>query len=144
MCGIIGIGEKNEKLIRQAAKVIGYRGPDAFGVFVDEQVTLGHNRLALIDLDPRANQPMFDANDTLAIVYNGEIYNYKQVREELEKLGYTFRTQSDTEVLLYAYKEWGKGLSERFNGMYAFALYDKIKKQIVLRIRFCSKMNPCS
>jgi len=132
MCGIIGITEKNEPLVQNAAKLLGHRGPDAFGIFADDQVTLGHNRLSIIDLDNRSNQPMADASGSLTVVYNGEIYNYKEVRERLEKKGYVFRTQSDTEVLLYAYKEWGKGLGGELNGMFAFALYDKEKKELVL------------
>ncbi|MBP9711141.1 MAG: asparagine synthase (glutamine-hydrolyzing) [Candidatus Pacebacteria bacterium] len=132
MCGIIGITEKNEQLVEAAAKLLGHRGPDAFGIFSDEQVTLGHNRLSIIDLDSRSNQPMADASGSLVVVYNGEIYNYKEVRTRLEKKGYVFRTQSDTEVLLYAYKEWGKGLGNELNGMFAFALYDKEKNELVL------------
>lgn len=132
MCGIVGITEKNEEAVRKAALCTAHRGPDAFGIYADEQVTLGHNRLSIIDLDPRSNQPFWDEDGKVGLIYNGEIYNYKEIKDELTQLGHTFHTQSDTEVVLCAYKEWGKDLGSRLNGMFAFAIYDKEREEITL------------
>lgn len=131
MCGIIGINEQNEKQVRAAANLFSYRGPDATRFFSDEHVTLGHHRLSILDTDPRSHQPMSSVDDDLHIVFNGEIYNFKEVREQLSRK-YHFKTASDTEVLLYAYKEWGVGMTEYIRGMYAFALYDVSKQKIIL------------
>lgn len=131
MCGIIGINEKNESLVAESAKLFQYRGPDAFGLFSDEYITLGHNRLSIIDTATRSNQPMWDELGGVAVVFNGEIYNFKNLREKLSKK-YNFRTTSDTEVLLYLYLEYGENMATYLDGMYAFAIYDKNKKQIYL------------
>lgn len=131
MCGIIGINENNEGLVRNSAQCFKYRGPDAFGVFADDSVTLGHNRLSIIDLDARSNQPMWDEAREVAIVFNGEIYNFKEIKSKLSNK-YLFNTASDTEVLIYAYKEWGVKMSGRIQGMFAFAVYDSIFKKIIL------------
>ncbi|PIR82461.1 asparagine synthase (glutamine-hydrolyzing) [Candidatus Kaiserbacteria bacterium CG10_big_fil_rev_8_21_14_0_10_59_10] len=132
MCGIIGITGAHEGLIREAAKTFAYRGPDFSAVVSDGRVTLGHNRLSIIGLDPHANQPMANADDTLRIVFNGEIYNYKELRQELESLGHFCVTASDTEVLLHAYKAWGNAMVGRLRGMYALALYDRSAGALVL------------
>ena len=131
MCGIFGITENNEALARKACKCIHYRGPDSQGIFADESVSLGFNRLAIVDLDPRANQPMWDDEKKIALIYNGELYNFKKLRKELEQ-EYTFRTTSDTEVFIYAYKKWGPRCVEKFLGMFAAALYDVEKKRLFL------------
>src|SRR3989344_2009127 len=130
MCGILGITEKNEALVRAAAKTMAHRGPDAFGIFSDDNVTLGHNRLSIIDLDARSNQPMHAGG--CSIVFNGEIYNFRELKSELQNLGCSFKTGSDTEVLLCAYRQWGKGLTAKIRGMYAFAVYDKSQGKIAL------------
>ena len=130
MCGILGITEKNEALVRAAAKTMAHRGPDAFGIFSDDNVTLGHNRLSIIDLDARSNQPMHAGG--CSIVFNGEIYNFRELKSELQNLGCSFKTGSDTEVLLCAYRQWGKGLTAKIRGMYAFAIYDKSQGKIAL------------
>ena len=103
---------------------LSYRGPDADGIFAGKGISLGHNRLAVIDLSADANQPMFSAENDLVIVFNGEIYNFKELKKELEG-GYAFKTKSDTEVILAGYKKWGKGVAARLNGMFAFAIWDK-------------------
>lgn len=131
MCGIIGINEKNESLIMESAELFRYRGPDAFGIFSDAQVTLGHNRLSIIDLDARSDQPLWDEAREVAIVFNGEIYNFKELRKKLSGK-YHFRTASDTEALLYAYREYGEDVGRYLRGMYAFSIYDKNKKRIYL------------
>ncbi|MEI6346112.1 MAG: asparagine synthase (glutamine-hydrolyzing) [bacterium] len=131
MCGIIGINEQNEAQVRIAASLFAYRGPDATRLFSDARVTLGHHRLSILDIDPRSHQPMASADGALRIVFNGEIYNFKQVKEQLSGK-YQFKTTSDTEVLLCAYKEWGVNMTEQIRGMYAFALYDTAQQKIVL------------
>jgi asparagine synthase (glutamine-hydrolysing) len=103
---------------------LAHRGPDATGSFVEEGVSLGHNRLSIIDLSATANQPMHDAEGELVIVFNGEIYNFQELKKELQG-EYSFKTKSDTEVILAGYRKWGKGVAERLNGMFAFAIWDK-------------------
>ena len=126
MCGIAGIvgSAANQRRIDAMLQVQHHRGPDfRSSQVVPGKVALGHNRLAIIDLSPEANQPMCDVSGRYTIIYNGEIYNYKELRKEL-KTHYGFRTQSDTEVLLAAYATWGEAMLERLNGMFAFVIYD--------------------
>src|SRR5690348_14682690 len=135
MCGIAGVfhrgglpsaGEWEAKLTAAAA-CFAHRGPDASGVFVDAAhgVALAHRRLAILDLDPRSNQPFRSADGTLSLVFNGEIYNFAALRAELTSAGVSFRTSSDTEVLLEGYRAWGlERLLPRLAGMFAFALHD--------------------
>ena len=133
MCGIYGfIGKEYRKIdFRNELKK---RGPDGDGVFYDENITLGHTRLAILDLE-NATQPM--EFDNLVIVFNGEIYNYKELREELRNFGYNFYTNSDTEVLLKGFHKWGSGVLEKLRGMFAFCIYDKKNKKLFLaRDRF--------
>ena len=105
-------------------QALSHRGPDADGVFVDEGVSLGHNRLSIIDLSSHANQPMFDNKKELAIVFNGEIYNFQEIKKKLEK-EYEFKTNSDTEVILAGYRKWGRDVADKLNGMFAFAIWDR-------------------
>jgi len=138
MCGIAGIIDptlsrnRGDCLLRKMLESIRHRGPDNSSTWVDMPVLLGHNRLSIIDLSDDANQPM--EFEDLVIVYNGEVYNYLEIRDDLVKKGYRFRTQSDTEVVLVAYKEWGSDCVDRFLGMWAFAIWDKTKKEL-----FCSR-----
>jgi asparagine synthase (glutamine-hydrolysing) len=133
MCGILGlygsplIEEYTEKF-RFALGMLKHRGPDNFQVCHRGRVILGHTRLSIIDLSESANQPLSDVLSRYWIVLNGEIYNYVEIRQELEKHGATFRTRSDTEVVLEAYKLWGSDCLYRFNGMWAFAIYDTLKE----------------
>ncbi|TAL49401.1 asparagine synthase (glutamine-hydrolyzing) [Patescibacteria group bacterium] len=130
MCGINGFNWKDEKLIRRMNEITRHRGPDAAGFYCDDLVSLGNNRLSIIDLDPRANQPMTGEDGRFVIVYNGEIYNFEDIRRELSD--YPFKTKSDTEVILAAYEKWGKESFRKLNGMYAFAIWDKKEKELVL------------
>ncbi|WP_190808465.1 asparagine synthase (glutamine-hydrolyzing) [Flagellimonas sp. S3867] len=129
MCGIYmtNIPFKEEE-VRAKLKSIEYRGPDHMGIEVVDNLHLGHLRLSILDLDPRSHQPMRYYG--LHLIYNGEIYNYLDVKDELIEKGYTFHTESDTEVLLVGYKEWGHGLLEKINGMFAFSIYDSINNII--------------
>lgn len=145
MCGIAGaIGPRplSADRITRALQAMQHRGPDADGSATytvgENSVTLLHTRLAIIDLDPRANQPF--ERDGVALTYNGEIYNYIEVRDELLMLGHTFTTQSDTEVLVAAYREWGAGFLDKLDGMWAFALLDTKHGEVLLsRDRFGEK-----
>lgn len=109
-----------------------HRGPDYQGVWSEGPVTLAHARLSILDLDPRSHQPFFSADQRYAIVFNGEIYNFQALRQQLERQGYTFRTTSDTEVLLEAYQAWGLEMLARLRGMFAFAIYDRQRETFVL------------
>lgn len=144
MCGINGLisselaAEQREEIIKRMNECLSHRGPDHDGIFSEHAITLGHRRLSIIDLSAEGNQPFFSVDKRYAIVYNGELYNYRDLRLELQrsKMGtaeqpYFFSTSSDTEVVLAAYIRWGLGCLERFNGMYAFAIYDRETKRIV-------------
>lgn len=138
MCGIAGFIDPGVNrddatvLMRKMLESIAHRGPDNSTIWQHNGVTLGHNRLTIIDLSDSANQPM--ERGDLTITYNGEIYNYIEVRKELELRGHRFSTQSDTEVILAAFQEWGKDCVERFVGMWAFAIYNKPENYL-----FCSR-----
>jgi len=127
MCGINGFNFKDENLILKMNQVIRHRGPDAAGIFLDENISLGHNRLKIIDLSEFANQPMTSFDEKQVIVFNGEIYNFLELKKELD---YPFKTNSDTEVILAAYRKYGPGCVKKFNGVFAFAIWDREKKEI--------------
>lgn len=129
MCGISGFilpegGHPEKRLIENMTDTLKTRGPDAGNVWIKENMALGHRRLKIIDLSDSANQPMENATKDVVLVFNGEIYNYVDLKEELKKLGRIFRTSSDTEVLLQAYEVWGTSAFLKFNGMFAFAIAD--------------------
>jgi asparagine synthase (glutamine-hydrolysing) len=142
MCGIAGIFNLNGEavspvILRKMADAIAHRGPDGEGFYTDRFVGLGHRRLAILDLSPAGHQPMMTADGQFVISYNGELYNFYELRAELEALGYRFRSQCDTEAMLYAYAAWGERCVERFNGMFAFVIWDKARQQLFLaRDRF--------
>ena len=129
MCGITGFArahhdaEEARRIVKAMADRIVYRGPDGEGYYVDDQVALGHRRLSIIDLEG-GKQPMFNENGSLAVIFNGEIYNFQSLRKELIAAGHTFSTRSDTEVLLHGYEQWGDGLPARLRGMFTFVLWD--------------------
>ncbi|QQG42245.1 MAG: asparagine synthase (glutamine-hydrolyzing) [Candidatus Woesebacteria bacterium] len=124
MCGIVGyVGDVNHEKIDKMLQKTRHRGPDDSGIFIRGNVGLGSNRLAIIDLSAKGHQPMFDDKKSICIVYNGEIYNFMDIRRKLEKQ-YKFRSNSDTEVIIYAYKKWGINCLRYLNGMFAFVIYD--------------------
>ncbi len=137
MCGIAGVMHRDPERpvdadrITRMARSLRHRGPDGEGFFVQGCVGLGMRRLAIIDV-AGGDQPLFNEDHSLAVVQNGEIYNYKELRAELQALGHTFRTASDTEVLVHAYEAWGDGFVERLNGMWAFALWDGGRRRLLL------------
>ena len=129
MCGIYLTNiPYEEELIKEKLDSISFRGPDYTGIKKVNNLTLGHLRLSILDLDARSHQPMIYEN--LHIVFNGEIYNYKDIKVELLAKGYTFKTESDTEVLLIGYKAWGKDILQKINGMFAFCIYDVDNNEI--------------
>jgi asparagine synthase (glutamine-hydrolysing) len=137
MCGIAGIFNRNGEpispvLLRRMTDAIAHRGPDGEGFYTDSFVGLGHRRLAIIDLSPAGHQPMVTPDGGYALSYNGEIYNYQELRLELEAKGYHFRSRTDTEVVLHAYAEWGEACLNRFNGMFAFALWDRQRQELFI------------
>lgn len=135
MCGIAGIIHQNTLVSLQEIDSVNdalkSRGPDARGTWVENNVALGHRRLSIIDLED-GHQPMFSSDENYGIVFNGEIYNYRQLRNTLVKMGYIFKTNSDTEVLLYAYIEWKEKCLNKLRGMFSFAVLDKINGFIFL------------
>ncbi len=132
MCGIAGyMGECDKRILRKMLDVISYRGPDDWGVYTDKGVGLGNRRLSIIDLKT-GKQPIHNEEGDVWVVYNGEIYNYKNLRSELEKKKHKFYTASDTEVLVHAYEEWGENFVSRLRGIWAFALWDARRKKLLL------------
>jgi asparagine synthase (glutamine-hydrolysing) len=148
MCGIAGFSingdqqvprVKGADIISEMTKALAHRGPDAENNWNDDQVYLGHRRLSIIDLSESSNQPMHSSDDRYVIIYNGELYNYRELKLELQRVSqggtdkpYFFKTNSDTEVVIAAYERWGMDCLQKFNGMYAFALYDKVEKKLVI------------
>ena len=133
MCGFVGftgsVGDA-ERVIESMMDAIRHRGPDASGRYVDADIALGHRRLSIIDISEQGNQPLYSEDDNLVLVFNGEIYNYREIRKELQKLGYRFRTQTDSEVLIYGYAAYGTKLLEKLRGMFSFVIWDKRKKTL--------------
>lgn len=137
MCGIAGIfnldGEPLSIIfLRKMTDAISHRGPDGEGFFSDSFIGLGHRRLSIIDLSPLGHQPMTTRSGKLTITYNGEIYNFQELRIELEALGYSFKSKTDSEVLLYAYEQWGEKVLNKLNGMFAFAIWDKENQELFI------------
>lgn len=136
MCGIVGFVSNDENkgtIIKKMTDRISHRGPDEEGYYMDETVALGHRRLSIIDLES-GTQPMVSKNQNIVVIFNGEIYNYLELKEELEKNGHEFITNSDTEVLIHGYEEWGRDLPKKLRGMFSFAIWNKKAK-----ILFCAR-----
>src|SRR5262245_17481800 len=140
MCGIVGIfhhgcsQEVREDTLSIMRDSMVHRGPDDSGLYIspDRKLGLGHRRLSIIDLSPAGHQPMGDAARRYWIVYNGEIYNFLELRRDLESDGVTFRSKSDTEVLIYLFKKYGKEMVHRLRGMFAFGIYDQLERSLFL------------
>jgi asparagine synthase (glutamine-hydrolysing) len=137
MCGIAGIVNFDRSpvspvILRKMTDAIAHRGSDGEGQWIEGEIGLGHRRLAIIDLTPAGHQPMISADHRYVLTYNGEVYNYKELRAELESMGYWFRSQTDSEVVLYALAEWGTEALVKFNGMFAFAFWDRKEKSLLL------------
>src|SRR5690349_14808905 len=130
MCGIAGFynldgAPAEHALLKRMANAVAHRGPDGEGFHTDGPAGLAHRRLAIIDLSPAGKQPMVTDDGRYALSYNGEIYNFQELRAELEARGRRFHSRTDSEVLLQAWAEWGPAAVDRFNGMFAFAIWDR-------------------
>ena len=132
MCGICGFyGFEDINALKRMIKILAHRGPDDDGFFVDENISLGHTRLSIIDLSEKGRQPMSNEEGAIWITYNGETYNFMDLRKELEA-NHSFYSNTDTEVLIHAYEEYGLDFIKKLRGMFAFALYDSVKKKLIL------------
>ena len=134
MCGIAGYVSNSgisKDVLKAMTDRIAHRGPDGEGFYTDDTCALGHRRLAIIDL-VTGDQPIYNEDQSIVVVFNGEIYNFQELRENLKQSGHAFQTQSDTEVLVHGYEEWGDTLTDKLRGMYAFAIWDTAKKKLFL------------
>ena len=137
MCGIVGIfdihgnGEIDRELLSRMNESQFHRGPDEGGLHAEPGLGFGHRRLSIIDLSS-GQQPMHSQDGNVVLTYNGEVYNFLELRHELEALGYVFRTHCDTEVILYAWQAWGESCVERLRGMFAFAIWDRVQQALFL------------
>ena len=132
MCGISGFLNINKEpaslnILKKMTNCLAHRGPDGKGFFIYKNFGLGHRRLSIIDLSKNSNQPMISEDKNWVISYNGEIYNFKEIREDLKKRGYSFISSGDTEVILKSFIEWGEGCLQKFNGMFAICIFNKKK-----------------
>lgn len=137
MCGICGFNWDNKNLIIKINKALRHRGPDDSGYYTNDNISIGHSRLSIIDLSEKGKQPIHNENNSVWISFNGEIYNYKEIKVELEKKGHAFYTNTDTEVIIHAYEEYGYACLNLLNGQFAFCIYDQDKEELFLaRDRF--------
>jgi asparagine synthase (glutamine-hydrolysing) len=137
MCGISGLvdlsGKNAEKSkIEKISSCLNHRGPDGNGLWMLENIALAHTRLAILDLSKSANQPMISKNQMYSLTYNGELYNYQELRKQLKQKGYQFSTNSDSEVILNSLIEWGTDALLKFNGIFAFGFYNNFNKTLLM------------
>ena len=136
MCGIVGfVGARADmqEILQGMMDAIAHRGPDGQGQFIEGPAALGQRRLSIIDLEG-GKQPMFNEDQNLAVIFNGEIYNFQELTAELMRAGHTFATRSDTEVLLHGYEQWGKEMLQKLRGMFTFAIWDRKNETL-----FCAR-----
>ena len=144
MCGIVGFTnhiDNSNVVLSAMMDRIKHRGPDAEGKYIDDQVALGHRRLSIIDISEAGTQPMFNEDGSIVLVFNGEIYNYQDIKKELLKAGHTFKTNTDSEVLIHGYEQYGTDLLNRLRGMFSFVIWDK-NKQLLFGARDYSGIKP--
>lgn len=138
MCGIVGIwsakGRVDTEILKLMTDSLAHRGPDDSGIYIDQQnrIGLGHRRLSILDLSPLGHQPMSNDDGSIWITYNGEVYNFNEIRNELIKKGYSFKSNTDTEVVIKSYEEWGIECVHKFIGMFAFGIWDRSEKKLYL------------
>src|SRR5436190_20237158 len=138
MCGFAGLlrwhglAPEDESRVKSAASMLAHRGPDSSGFHSERHIALGFQRLKIIDLSPAGEQPMSNEDGSLWVVFNGEIYNFRELREELIKQGHTFKSQSDTEVLLHLYEQHGEEMLPKLRGMFAFAIWNAKERKLFL------------
>ncbi len=132
MCGICGFNGEDKELLRTMTSALSHRGPDGEGFYSDGTMSFGHRRLSIIDLSTSGKQPMSNEEGTIWITFNGEVYNFQELRKELEKKGHYFSSNTDTETIVHGYEEWGESIVQRLNGMFAFAIWDTTKKKLFI------------
>ena len=139
MCGIFGTASADLKEfpLEEITNTLFHRGPDDYGIYRDVNVGLGHRRLSIIDLES-GRQPIFNEDRSVCIIFNGEIYNFAHLRDELLGKGHQFSTRSDTETILHAYEEWGEKCVQYLRGMFAIAIWDSKNKRLFLIFTLCS------
>ena len=133
MCGIVGFSSRidnAEAVLEQMMDRIRHRGPDAGGKYLNDEIALGHRRLSIIDITEQGDQPIFNEDRSMVLVFNGEIYNYQEIRKELLAAGHTFQTETDSEVLIHGYEEYGTELLNKLRGMFSFVIWDDNKKEL--------------
>lgn len=130
MCGICGFNWKNEVLIKKMTETIHHRGPDQDGTYIEDGISLGHRRLSIIDLSEKGRQPLGNEDGSIQVTFNGEIYNFQEIKEDLLAKGHVFKGNSDTEILVHGYEEYGYDMLQKLNGMFAFAIWDRNKERI--------------
>jgi len=132
MCGIVGFNWNDKNLVKRMMGKLVHRGPDDSGIFLDDHISLGHQRLSIIDLSRKGRQPIHNEDSSIQLIYNGEIYNFREIKEELEKKGHEFYSKTDAEVIIHAYEEYGENCVNLFNGMFAFVIWDCNQKKFFL------------
>ncbi len=132
MCGICGFNWDDKELVKRMADVVVHRGPDDSGYYFDKNISLGHRRLSIIDLSLKGRNPMPNENKDIWIIFNGEIYNYLRLKPKLEEKGHTFFSNTDTEVIIHAYEEYGVECLKYLEGAFAFAIWDSEKKELFI------------
>lgn len=133
MCGFTGfIGKGNKEILLRMMQTLNHRGPDDEDVYINGNVHLGHKRLSIIDLSEHGRQPISNENDSIWLIFNGEIYNFQSLREHLESKGHIFKSRTDSEVIIHLYEEYGVNSFEKLNGMFAFAIWDNNQQRLLL------------
>jgi len=132
MCGINGFNFQDRKLVEKMNENIKHRGPDQSGIFLDRDISLGHTRLSIIDLSEKGRQPLFNEDKSLCIIFNGEVYNFQELKKDLEKRGHKFFSKTDSEVILHLYEDYKEDCLKFLNGIFAFAIWDSNKKELFL------------
>ncbi|MBU0472080.1 MAG: asparagine synthetase B, partial [Nanoarchaeota archaeon] len=132
MCGIVGFNWNDKNILLRMLKIIKHRGPDQQGTYFDDNISLGNVRLSIIDTSIKGKQPISNEDGSIVIVFNGEIYNYIELRVKLENKGHKFKSNTDTEVIIHSYEEFGEDCVSYFNGCFAFAIWDSNSKKLFL------------
>ena len=132
MCGICGFNWEDKKIVKEMNDILSHRGPNQYDYYTDSLISLGHRRLSIIDLTEKGKQPLCNEDGNLWLVYNGEIYNFQEIKRILENLGHIFKSDTDSEVIIHAYEEYGVNCVKLFNGMFAFAIWDSKNKKLFL------------
>lgn len=132
MCGIAGLNWEDRERIRKMTNRLAHRGPDQEGFHVQDGVSLGHKRLSVLDLSQRGRQPLYNEDRSVCTVYNGEIFNFQELKKELTDLGHVFQSHTDTEVLVHGYEQWGHEILLRLNGQFAFCIFDQPCQKLFL------------